>query len=53
MWKLYIKGGEGIAVQSTVGRLKSSLGNYEQDIIHIGHGAARVFCCYSKTGATL
>jgi len=36
MWKLYIKGGEGIAVQSTVGRLKSSLGNHKQDVIHLG-----------------
>lgn len=36
MWKLYLKGNEGIAVQSTVGRLRNSLNNYKQDVIHIG-----------------
>lgn len=36
MWKIYIKGGEGIAVQSTVGRLRSSLDGYNQDVIHLG-----------------
>ncbi len=30
MWKLYIKGGEGIAIQSTVGKLKASLLEYPQ-----------------------
>jgi hypothetical protein len=28
MWKIYVKGGEGIAIQSTVGRLKTSLLSY-------------------------
>lgn len=36
MWKLYLQGNEGIAIQSTVGRLRSSLEDYEQDVIHIG-----------------
>ncbi len=34
MWKLYLKSGEGIAIQSTVGRLKSAL--QPADTLHIG-----------------
>jgi hypothetical protein len=37
MWKIYIKGGEGIAIQSTVGRLKASLLSYpEHSSISVG-----------------
>lgn len=37
MWKIYIKGGEGIAIQSTVGKLKASLLKYpEHNTIAVG-----------------
>jgi hypothetical protein len=39
MWKLYIKGGEGIAIQSTVSRLKNSLKDYKQHSISVGRVA--------------
>jgi hypothetical protein len=32
MWKMYVKSGEGIAIQSTVRRLKDSISNSEDDI---------------------
>lgn len=35
MWKLYLNMGEGIAIQSNVGRLISSLKKYTQDKIHM------------------
>lgn len=36
MWKLYIKGGGGISIQSTVGRLKNCLKDYKQYSVSIG-----------------
>jgi hypothetical protein len=39
MWKLYITGGEGIAIQSTIGRLKSSLKGYKSHSISLGRVA--------------
>lgn len=39
MWKLYIKGEEGIAIQSTVGRLKSSLKESKECPISVGRVA--------------
>jgi Protein of unknown function (DUF2971) len=35
MWKLYTQNGEGIAIQSTVGRLTSSLNKYKFDPVDI------------------
>ncbi len=35
MWKLYLKNGDGIAIQSTVGRLINSLPAYQTNKIHI------------------
>ncbi|MCU4716445.1 hypothetical protein OCE25_29900 [Bacillus cereus] len=32
MWDLYVKSGEGIAVQTTFGRIKQSLDCREEDI---------------------
>jgi len=36
MWKVYLKSDEGIAIQSTVDRLKESLSNYEEFGVFIG-----------------
>jgi hypothetical protein len=36
MWKTYLKSNEGVAIQSTIGRLKDSIKAYGEFSIHIG-----------------
>jgi hypothetical protein len=36
MWKMYLKSNEGIAIQSTFGRLKESFKDYKDQDVHIG-----------------